>query len=160
MRKLAVILAIILSVVVVIAILLGLGIRRTVLEQAEGQAYVERVLPACLREWNSDLLFKETAPDFKQVTSSVELDSLFRVCADRLGSMKGYRGVQGNVTVWYRRRPDGETARGFYVAIVDFEEDVARVEVEIVKRDGRWRIIYFYLTSNAFLSPPEPSGEP
>jgi hypothetical protein len=159
MRKLAIILAIVLSVVVIVAVLLVVGIRRMLVEQTDAQAYVDRVLPAAFAEWDSDLFFEETTPEFKNVTSSEKLDSLFEICADRLGKMKRYRGAQGNTTVWFPRRPDGETARGFYTAVVDFEKDVARVQVEVVKRDDAWKIVYFFVNSNALLIQPGAEGE-
>ncbi len=159
MKRVGIILGIVLSVVVIVVILVVLGMRRMFVEQTDGQAYVDRVLPVALADWDSDRFFEETAPEFQQVTSPENLDSLFEICADRLGTMKRYRGAQGNAKVWFPRRPDGESARGFYTAVVDFEKDVARVQVEIVKRDDAWKIVYFFVNSNALLIQPGTEGQ-
>jgi hypothetical protein len=117
----------------------------------EAQAYVEQSLPGVVARWNTDDLIAQASPEFLDAMPAAKLVAFYRTCAERLGRLKGVQGVKGTVVDSWSF-PWSFTARGQFVADVQFEKAPARITVGTVRRHGEWRYTLLGVQSDAFLS--------
>ncbi len=113
----------------------------------QAKAYVDRVLPGIVASWDSKQLLWNSHPEFVKKTSDEQLDQLFFAWM-KLGSLKKYDESQGQVSV-SKLTVDGQTNIFCdYVTQLDFENGHAKITLKIVKENGEWSIVSFFVESD------------
>ena len=113
---------------------------------AETQTYVDQTVPLIVGRWDVEEFMKRASSAFLNVTPRPEVDRLFRVLAERLGSLKACKGSHGSsfmsVTIF-----NGKQLTGNYMADADFVKGPATIRIRIVWHDPDWQFLGFYVNS-------------
>ena len=127
--------ALILILVVLIAV------RGTALER-EGKAYADASIVSIVSNWSEQALLDRASPAFMQKVSKAQIDSLFARLRP-LGRLSRYNGAKG-MNIF----STGTTTTATYVAKADFEHGRAQISISLIKQNGSWRILGFYVQGN------------
>ena len=65
------------------------------------------------------------------------------------GALKKYEGSKGEARIDFHR-PHGYTITALYVARADFSGGPAQIMISLIKVDGAWKILGFYVTKHFF----------
>ncbi len=117
-------------------------VRGTALER-EGKAYADASVISIVSNWNEQALLDRASPAFMQKKiSKAQIDSLFAQLRP-LGRLSRYNGAKGmNVS------STGSTTTATYVANADFEHGRAQISISLIKQNGSWRILGFFVQGN------------
>lgn len=115
---------------------------------ASSRNYVDRIVPAIVSNWSSQALLKEGSPEFLQAIERDQINQLFSQC-QRLGAFKSSQPAQGSayVTMNY---PKGKEITARYEKEVIFENGKTKIKVNLVQKEGDWKIFYFYIDAPVF----------
>ncbi|MBI5545996.1 MAG: hypothetical protein HY901_19060 [Deltaproteobacteria bacterium] len=112
--------------------------------------FVDTLLPKVGATWDKATVLAEASPDFSEVRpGQPDLDSLFGVFRERLGSMREYQGSQGTSFVNYFNGRKHTGAR--YRASATFEKGRAEILVQLTQTDAGWKLAGFHVNSPALL---------
>ncbi len=117
----------------------------------ESKAYVDRIVPPIFSNWSKDELLKEADSEFSSgnIRYPETLDSTFRRFNDELGSLVKYDGSWGAVDMNTIGLKDGMSAH--YKIEIEYERGKATLNLKLINRGRRWKILYFYLKSPQLL---------
>lgn len=116
---------------------------------ASSKAYVDRVLPEIIGAWSAHTLEQEAATKLKLEVPNEQIGSTFRRFSV-LGRLVAYRGSHGESKVSFTLK-NGEVVTAKYEADAEFEHGNAEIDVSLVRPDGRWQIVGFFVKSNRLL---------
>jgi Tfp pilus assembly protein PilP len=121
----------------------------------ESKAYVDSMVPSVFGRWDSSKIMQHASPEFlatlKSPQDKARLEDLFRVCSERLGMLKQYKGSEGQATV-HHEIGKGKMVYADYTARGVFEKGEAKIIIRIIRKGDKWQIYYFNVTSPALLS--------
>ncbi len=120
----------------------------------EAKAYVDEVLPRIVTSWDSKQLLWNSHPEFVKKTSAEQLDQLFFACM-KLGSLKKYDESHGQVSISALTVNGRTNLFCDYVTQLDFENGPAKISVRVVKGNGEWRILSFFVDSDLLKNAPQ-----
>jgi hypothetical protein len=110
---------------------------------AESRLYADRTIVAIVSDWNERALLDQVSPEFTAVCPPTCINALF-VQAGKLGALKRYLGSKGQANVNYLIGK-GTSVTATYLAHAAFAHGRASIKLDIVKRDGQWRIEGFFV---------------
>jgi hypothetical protein len=110
---------------------------------AESRLYADRTIIAIVSDWDERALLDQAGPEFKKACPARCIDALF-VQAGDLGALKHYLGAKGQANMNYLIG-EGTSVTATYIARAAFEHGAASIKLDIVKREGQWRIAGFFV---------------
>jgi hypothetical protein len=117
-------------------------IQRIASDYRDGQSYADAAAVAIISDWNEQALLDRASPDFIKVTTRQQIDSWFAQLRG-LGRMTKYVGCSGDTIIFPLTLT--LTTTEAYVAKADFEHGSAQIKITLIKRNGAWRILGFYV---------------
>ncbi len=115
-------------------------IQRMTSDYRDGQSYADAAAVAIVSDWNEQAFLDRASPDLIQVATREEIDSMFAQLRG-FGRMTKYAGCSGDTIIF----PLTLTTTEAYVAKADFEHGSAQIKITLIKRNGAWRILGFYV---------------
>lgn len=146
---------IVLGSVFVALIVLGLGVFTAAYwiataAEPEGKGYVDRVAPAIVRAWSAEALVAQASPELLSVAPREKIAALLEVFARRLGALERYGGASRQ-HYFVTFTLEGPVVTMLYTADAAFEKGPATLRVRTVRRGGQWKLVEFYVQSDALL---------
>lgn len=110
---------------------------------SESKAFANSAVLAIATKWNTKALLVRSTPELR---GSVSPDRLKRVFDNlrRLGHLVRYLGAKGQARMSYHIGSGGMIS-AYYVARAKFEDGSARLQMRLVKRNGRWLILGLHI---------------
>jgi hypothetical protein len=117
----------------------------------ESKTYADAAVVAIASQWNEQDLTDRASPQFMAtVKDPADLDRVVGVWRT-LGPLKNYGGSKGEANI--NLGPHGRTITAVYVARVEFDQNSARIKISLIKSDGAWKILGFYVAPDSFPNP-------
>lgn len=122
---------------------------------ADSKAYVDGIVPIICKDWDESLMLKDASPQLLEVVhkNQDQIDKLFALCKDRLGSIKEYKGSKGDSFMNFTSE-NGLQVTGTYLVGADFEKGSATIKIRAILNDDRWRLLAFTVNSDLLLANP------
>jgi hypothetical protein len=116
----------------------------------ESKSYADAAIIAITSHWNEKDLIVRASPQFLATMKDppAALQSLMGVLGS-LGALKKYEGSKGEARIDFIG-PHGYTLTALYVARADFSGGPAQITISLIKIDGTWKILGFYVTKHFF----------
>ena len=111
----------------------------------EAHAYVDESVPAIATEWKGDELYGRAATELRELLEGGALDQIMQAGAFQLGAMISAEPATCELAR-YEYTEQGEFATASCRVDADFEKATAEILVNILKREGQWRIFGFFIT--------------
>lgn len=143
MKKLAVVGVIALvTLVFLVAVVAVVAVKGRGLDK-ESKGYADNIIVAIVSNWNERALLDQASPEFLNACPATCTDTLFNQ-AGKLGALARYLGSKGqaNINVSIGK---GTIITATYIARATFANGAASIKLDIVKRDGTWRILGFFV---------------
>ncbi|EKF75574.1 hypothetical protein A11A3_01847 [Alcanivorax hongdengensis A-11-3] len=116
---------------------------------SESETYVDNNIPAILSSWSSDALITRASPELLAAANKEQIHRLMDKLS-ALGGLQEYSPGQGEAHISLNLGgPNTVTAQ--YVSDAEFEHGHAKITTRLIKREGQWKILYFYVNSPIFL---------
>lgn len=126
----------------------GKGAVNAVTDLTKGaDVYSARVFPEVAKDWDFDLIRRESAPEFQKQVSDETMRGLLKLYKEKLGAFMSVgpftsdnfnmRNVNGESFTEVRTR-----------AVAEFEKGPASVELKCIKRGETWKILGITLHSD------------
>lgn len=109
----------------------------------ESKRYADNTIVAIVSNWNERALLDEASPEFIKACPATCTDMLFNQ-AGKLGTLAHYLGSSGQANINFLIGM-GTSITATYIARATFAHGAATMKLDIVKRDGRWRILGFFV---------------
>lgn len=108
----------------------------------ESEEYIDEVVPIIVASWNSKELINRTSPEFLQVIPAKKVELLFDAFSKQLGPLEEYKGATGKIKI--KISPRGKPIIiADYLAEVVFEKAPAKIQIQMIRRNGKWQISGF-----------------
>jgi len=116
---------------------------------ASSKAYVDQNIPAIVSSWSADELISRSSPELLAAANKEQINQLLAKLSS-LGKLKRYLSCNGDSNLMLNiGSPNAVTAQ--YVSEAEFENGRAQITTRLIQRDGKWQIMYFYVSSPLFL---------
>jgi len=116
----------------------------------QSRAYVDEIVPKIVSNWNVRALVSEASPELLQVAPKEKLELMFKTLAEKLGSLKEYKGSKGQAGIHVT--PQGKFTTGDYIVEASFEKADATILVRTLLKDDAWKVVEFRVHSDALMS--------
>ena len=151
MKKVLIVLgAVLLVLVLLAAILIGLGSYTLRTSEGEAKSYVDRTVQSIVTDWNLKTLVAEAAPELMRVAPPEKLQPIFKAFSTRLGPLKQYNGAIRQ-RYYVNLMPWNRFVTFSYIVDATFEKSPAKIRVGIIRRDGQWKLTDFFVVSDALI---------
>lgn len=127
--------------------------------EGEGKTYVDAVVQRIAKDWDDAALMAEASPEMLHVASRDQIRALFQTFGERLGALKGYGGATRE-TYFVNFTMSGRVLTLTHTAPAVFENGPATIRVRTIRRDGQWKVLDFYVQSEALVREPGGVGRP
>jgi len=117
----------------------------------EADRFADAELPKITRDWSLAPVQADLAPEWKAQPQEIQ-DDWMKAMKVLLGSLKSAEPFTAASTFYRSNNGKSET----YVEVRSkavFEKAPGTVQMILVKRDGRWQIIKFFIASEVFRAP-------
>jgi hypothetical protein len=115
----------------------------------ESKRYADAAIVSITSHWNEKDLIVRASPQFlATMKDPAALQSLMGMLGS-LGALKKYKGSRGEARIDFHG-PHGYTITALYVAQADFSAGPAQITISLIKIDGVWKILGFYVTQHFF----------
>ena len=116
----------------------------------ESKRYADAAIIAIASHWNEKDLIDRASPQFlSSMKDPAALQSMMGMLGS-LGALKKYEGSRGEARIDFHR-PHGYIITALYVARADFSGGPAQITISLIRIDGAWKILGFWVTQH--LSP-------
>jgi hypothetical protein len=120
----------------------------------ESKTYADAAVVAIASQWDEKDLTDRASPQFMAtVKDPADLDRVVGTWR-MLGSLKKYDGSKGEAHIDFRL-PQGETVTAGYQARAEFDHGSALINISLIRLNGTWKILGFYVTPASYLNPQE-----
>lgn len=115
----------------------------------ESKHYADAAIIAITSHWNEkDVIVRASPQLLAMMHDPAALQSMMRTLGS-LGTLKKYEGSKGEARIDFHG-PHGYTITALYVARADFTGGPVHITISLIKIDGAWKILSFYVTKNLF----------
>jgi hypothetical protein len=115
----------------------------------ESKSYADAATIAIISHWNEKDLIDRASPQLlATMKDPAAVQSMMGVLGS-FGALKKYEGSKGEARIDFHR-PLGYTLTALYVARADFSGGPAQITIALIKIDGAWKILSFYVTQHFF----------
>jgi hypothetical protein len=142
--------------IVAIVVLIAVAATKGTALDSESKQYSDTAIRAICTTWDESQLIDRAGPEMlKSLPSQTETQQLFAQWR-RLGPMTSLDPLQGdaNTTMLFG---NGIRVTAGYVGIAHFKSGAARIKITLIKRDGAWRLVGFWLYGNLDAGAPGPA---
>ncbi len=133
--------------IVAIVVLIAVAATKGRALDRESKQYSDTAIHVICTTWDESQLIDRASPEMlKSLPCQTEIEQLFAQWR-RLGPMTSLDSLQGdaNTTVLFG---NGIRVTAGYVGIAHFRGGAARIKITLVKRDGAWRVLGFWVYGN------------
>ena len=149
MKKFFVVLGVIFACLIVLGIILiPIAAHMRSKLDAESKVYVDRIVPLIVTSWDSKELLNNASPEFLKVAPADEIESMFKMFAEKLGGYKEFKDSKGGSFVNFT--PQGKIITAAYITHVAFDRADATVRIRAIKHGENWQVLEFFVNSQAF----------
>lgn len=140
-----------LVLVLIVAVLVGVGAYQGAGLDTSSKAYVEANVKAVVATWSKDELISRAAPQLVEIVRKDpdQLDQLFTKLS-KLGALKSLSEPKGQA-LWAVNAGSGKTVSASYTESGEFENGHADFNIKLIQIDGQWRFAGFYVSSPIML---------
>jgi hypothetical protein len=140
-----------LVLVLIIAVMIGIGVYQGKRLDASSKAYVEANVKPVVATWSKDELLARASPQLIEILRKDpgQADQLFAKLA-KLGPLKSLSEPKGQSLVAVNTG-SGKTISASYTETGEFENGHADLNIRLVQIDGQWRFLGFYVNSPIML---------
>jgi hypothetical protein len=125
----------------------------------ESKSYADAAIIAIISHWNEkDLIVRASPQLLATMKDPAAVQSMMGVLGS-LGVLKKYEGSKGEARIDFQG-PHGCTLTALYVARADFNGGPAQITISLIKVDGAWKILSFFVTQHFFPGLWETKPEP
>ncbi len=140
-----------LVLVLIIAVMVGIGVYQGNRLDSSSKAYVEANVKPVVANWSKDELLKRASPQLTEILGKNpdQADRLFAKLA-KLGSLKSLSEPKGQSLVAINTG-SGKVISAAYSESGEFENGRADFSIRLIQVDGQWRFLSFYVNSPIML---------
>ncbi|MBW6440723.1 hypothetical protein K0B03_01670 [Patescibacteria group bacterium] len=128
----------ILGILIVISIFILISFFGNNLDQ-ESKAYVDMTVPIIISSWDSQELISRASWELRESTPSEKIELSFIAFSNKFGQFREYKGSTGEISISH------ENITATYDAEAVFENDLAVIQIQIIKTDDDWKIRGFQI---------------
>lgn len=143
---LAILGALTLGVIAFFIALFVVGFQRVGPLLEEAHAYADESIPAIATNWSGAQLSSRAAPELAALLQGGALEQLMAAGSFQFGAMTSFSGASCALTHYELRTGVGEIAVVNCAATGEFEKADAAFTLNIIKRNGEWKILGFFVT--------------
>jgi hypothetical protein len=115
----------------------------------ESKSYADAAIIAITSHWNEkDLIVRASPQLLATMKDPAAVQSMMGMLGS-LGALKKYEGSRGEARIDFHG-PHGYTLTALYVARADFSGGPVQITIALIKIDGVWKILRFYVTKLFF----------
>ena len=144
MKKLLILLG---AIFAFILLLVGMVVVRGTIADRESQAYADAAVISIVSSWNEQALLDRASPEFMRQSGRDQIDALFARLRP-LGRLTRYAGSSGASFTSYNVGAGGSATTAVYLANAYFEHGTAQIKITLIKHNGAWRILGFFVQGN------------
>ncbi|MEM9014046.1 MAG: hypothetical protein AAGB02_02960 [Pseudomonadota bacterium] len=111
----------------------------------EAIAYVDEAIPAIANNWDGEELDRRAAPELKALFTNGALEALMTAGERQLGGLTDYDTAECEMKAYDISADAGEVALVDCGALAGHLRGFAAYSVNLVKREGQWKIYGFYV---------------
>jgi hypothetical protein len=136
-----------LAIILIVAVMVGMGIYQGTRLDASSKAYVEENVKPVVSTWSKDELIKRASPQLVEILGK-HPDQIDRVFAklSKLGALKSLSEPKGQSLVSVMVG-SGKMVSATYIESAEFENGHADINIRLVQVDGQWRFLGFFVNS-------------
>lgn len=150
MKKVFIILGVILVALLLAAgIIIGYATYTGSRLDASSKVYVDANVPPIISSWSTTELLSRASPELRNVISNEELSQLFNKLS-QLGGLIKYEGATGGSNTIVTPA-NGKVVTADYEAHATFERGSATIKVRLIRENGEWALLKFFVDSPIFL---------
>jgi len=140
-----------LVLVVIVAVLIGVGVYQGTRLDSSSKAYVEVNVKPVVETWSKEELLKRASPELIEILGKDpdQVDRLFTKLA-KLGALKSLSEPKGQAVISVKN-DTGKVVSATYTETGEFENGHADFNIRLIQRDGQWRFLGFYVNSPIML---------
>jgi hypothetical protein len=140
-----------LVLVVIVAVLIGVGIYQGTRLDSSSKAYVEVNVKPVVETWSKEELLKRASPELIEILGKDpdQVDRLFTKLA-KLGALKSLSEPKGQAVISVKN-DTGKVVSASYTETGEFENGHADFNIRLIQIDGQWRFLGFYVNSPIML---------
>jgi hypothetical protein len=112
------------------------------------KAYVDANVPVFSSSWSGDELLKRASTELQESLAGQEGNQFFSK-VNKLGPFESYDGCEGQAYINYSPKY-GKVVTALYTAQATFQNARAKIQMELVWRNGRWQIVIITVNSPLF----------
>lgn len=105
--------------------------------------YVDAAIPQILSAWSKEALLSRASTEFRLAATDEKLVALFQKIT-LLGPFQKYEGSSGRVNISWSTQ-NGKRVIARYIATARFDRGDARIEIQLIQREGKWQIMSFFI---------------
>ena len=124
----------------------------------ESKSYADAAIIAITSHWNEKDLIDRASPQFLAMMKDPAALQSMMGFFESLGALKKYEGSKGEARIDFGG-PHGYTLTALYVARADFSGGQAQITISLIKVNGVWKILGFWVTKHFFPGLPETKPE-
>lgn len=113
------------------------------------EEFARRTIEQVFANWNNEKFIRRANERFFQTTPREQLQRLFRVLEDKLGTMHWHNGIQKSQAVKSVGKNGQTTAQ--FLTYATYEKGEARIRLSLVRQDQTWEILGFNVNSQSLL---------
>ena len=115
----------------------------------ESKSYADAAIVAITSHWNEKDLIARASPQLLATMKDPAAVQSTMGMLGSLGALKKYKGSRGEARIDFGG-PHGYTLTALYVARADFSAGPAQITIALIKVDGAWKILSFFVTQHFF----------
>lgn len=141
--------AIFLVIIVIFIVAFSILAPKTLTSDREIRIYLNKVIPIILSNMNKETFLLYAADQLKNSAKPEELEKVFGWYS-KLGKFKEKKGLSIQLFSITHHVSSGQIL-GRYIVNADFERGPAEVKVAVIKEGTDWKILEFFINSEAFI---------
>ena len=140
-----------LALVLIVAVLVGIGVYQGTRLDSSSKAYVETNVKPVVETWSKVELLKRASPELIEILGKDpgQVDRLFAKFA-KLGPLKSLSVPKGQ-SLMAVTAGRGKVISASYTEAGEFENGHADFNIRLIQIDGQWRFLGFYVNSPIML---------
>ncbi len=115
----------------------------------ESKRYADAAIIAIASHWNEKDLIDRASPQLLATMKDPAAVQSMMAFFGSFGALKKYEGSKGEARIDFHR-PHGYIITALYVARADFSAGPAQITISLIRIDGVWKILGFYVTKHFF----------
>lgn len=139
------------SIILIGGFIGAMNLKGNALDESSKQ-YAESSVPQIVKGWKKDDLVNRAAPELTKIINSNldQVDALFKKGA-LLGDFEKITDIKGSASMNYNLFADDQSVTANYSMTVKFKNDVAIVQLRLLRGEDEWKVLLFNITSPSLM---------